>query len=137
MWFRMRTGAQSTSIHFKPPLEVDCAEVDSIHFECALAPMRIGCEISQCALNAHSMRIGFQCEKAFRHWLRINMRKKFIEKCYSVILLRCVNLDIVVMQLPYAGPWLFQLEIITMINMELVTKFSNISVHSFEYFFRI
>ena len=64
VWFRMRTGAQSTSIHFKPPLEVDCAEVDSIHFECALAPMRIGCEISQCALNAHSMRIGFQCEKA-------------------------------------------------------------------------
>ena len=64
MWFRMRTGAQSTSIHFKPPLEVDCAEVDSIHFECALAPMRIVCEISQCALNAHSMRIGFQCEKA-------------------------------------------------------------------------
>ena len=66
MWFRMRTGAQSTSIHFKPPLEVDCAEVDSIHFECALAPMRIGCEISQCALNAHSMRIGFQCEKALK-----------------------------------------------------------------------
>ena len=65
MRFRMRTGAQSTSIHFKPPLEVDCAEVDSIHYECALAPMRIECEISQCALNAHSMRIGFQCEKAF------------------------------------------------------------------------
>ena len=52
---------QSTSNH----LEVNGVEVDSIHFESALAPTRIGCEMSQCALNAHSMRIGFQCEKTF------------------------------------------------------------------------
>ena len=45
--FRMRTGAQSTSIHFKPPL---CGSgLSSIHFnplERALAAMRIRCEMS-------------------------------------------------------------------------------------------
>ena len=47
------------SIHFNPLQTTPGSGLsrrDSIHFECALAPMCIGCEISQCALGSNVKR---------------------------------------------------------------------------------